>query len=363
MVYKIPLSATPINTEGLTSILQSYEGQPLVKIIDDFEDALRKFTGSKYVLALNSGTAAIHLALKALGVRSGDTVIAPTFTYVASVSPILYLDGTPFFVDSDPITWNICPELLESVLKARIRKNEKPRCVIVVQNFGMTAQMSEIQSICSNYEIPILEDAAEAIGSRYKGSMAGTFGQTGIFSFNNNKLVTAFGGGALLTENEEIYQKALFWATQSREDKPYYEHRDIGFNYRMSPLNAAAGLFELSSIDLRVKKRRQLFEAYKKSLVDKGITWLDEPEGHFSNRWLSTFLFNPLKVNEIMNATRRKGIECRRFWNPMHMQPYYQKYPKLINGFAEKLFRHGLCLPSSNFEVISEVSKVIYEAA
>lgn len=360
-MYKIPLSSTPINTTGLADILRAYEGQSVMKIVEDFETSLRKYTGAKYVLALNSGTAAIHLALKALGVGPGDTVVAPTFTYVATVSPILYLGATPILIDSEPTTWNISPELLETAIKEHLRKKSKPRCVIVVHNYGMPCKMGEIREVCDRHAIPILEDAAEAIGSRYQGSLAGTLGQIGIFSFNNNKIITAYGGGALITENEEIYRKTLFWATQSKEDKPYYEHTDIGFNYRISPLNAAAGLLELKEIDSRVAERRRIFDRYREILANRsGTTWLEEPGGHFSNRWLSTPLFsNPLKINEIMAKMNRNGIECRRLWNPMHLQPYYQKYPAIVNGYAEKLFQEGLCLPSGNLADVSHVASVM----
>lgn len=332
-----------------------------MKIVEDFETALRKYTGAKYVLALNSGTAAIHLGLKALGVGPGDRVVAPTFTYVATVNPILYLGATPILVDSESTTWNISPELLDTAIKEHVSKKVKPRCVIVVHNYGMPSKMGEIRNICDSYAIPILEDAAEAVGSRYKGSLAGTLGQIGIFSFNNNKIVTTYGGGALITENEEIYRKTLFWATQSREDKPYYEHTDIGFNYRISPLNAAAGLLELKGIDSRVAERRQVFDRYREILGTRDdITWLEEPSGHFSNRWLSTpLLSNPLKINEIMTKMQLESIECRRLWNPMHLQPYYQKYPAFVNGYAEKLFLQGLCLPSGNLAYVSEVSSVL----
>ena len=360
-MYKIPLSSTPINTTGLADILRAYEGQSVMKIVEDFETALRKYTGAKYVLALNSGTAAIHLALKALGVGPGDTVVAPTFTYVATVNPILYLGATPILVDSEPTTWNISPELLDTAIKEHVRKKMKPRCVIVVHNYGMPSKMGEIRRVCNSYEIPILEDAAEAVGSRYQGALAGTLGQIGIFSFNNNKIITTYGGGALMTENEEIYRKTLFWATQSREDKPYYEHTDIGFNYRISPLNAAAGLLELKEIDLRVAERRQVFDRYRENLGNRNdIIWIEEPSGYFSNRWLSTPLFsNPLKINEIMARMQLESIECRRLWNPMHLQPYYQKYPAFVNGYAEKLFQEGLCLPSGNLNDVSHVSSVL----
>ena len=360
-MYKIPLSSTPINAAALAEVLQRYEDKPAMQVVEDFETSVRKFTGAKYVLALNSGTAAIHLALKALGVGPGDCVIAPTFTYVATVNPILYLGAYPVLIDSEPLTWNIDPDLLESAIKDQMKENKKPRCVIVVHSYGMPARMDEVNAICRKYEIPVLEDAAEAVGSTYNNALAGTLGEVGIFSFNNNKIVTTYGGGALVTENAEIYRKALFWASQSREDKPFYEHTDIGFNYRMGPLNAAAGLLELRGIDSKVAERRQVFDRYREILGNRDdITWLKEPSGHFSNRWLSTpLLSNPLKINEIMARMNLKGIECRRLWNPMHLQPYYQKYPAFVNGYAEKLFLEGLCFPSGNLAYVSEVSSVL----
>ena len=359
-MYKIPLSVTPINHASLAKTLATYEGQPAMQMVDDFERDLRRYTGARYALALNSGTAAIHLALKALGVGPGDTVRAPTFTYVATINPIIYLGATPVLIDSEPTTWNMCPELLESAILESIGKRKKPKCLIVVHAYGMPARMKELTEISHKYDIPILEDAAEAIGSTYQGQMAGTIGQVGIFSFNNNKILTTYGGGALITQDKVIYEKALFWANQARENKPFYEHRDIGFNYRMGPLNAAAGLIGMADIENKISERRTIYERYRACITELnlGEEWWEEPPGLSSNRWLSTVLLNPLKINQIAKSMEGSSIECRRLWNPMHLQPIYQNYPAYVSGISEKLFLGGLSLPSCNLDAVAQVFNV-----
>ena len=359
-MYKIPLSVTPINGSALAKMLETYDGQGAMKIVDDFEEALKRYTGSRYVLALNSGTAAIHLALKALGVSPGDTVIAPTFTYVATINPIIYLGATPILIDSEPTTWNMSPELLESAILEGIAKGKKSKCIIIVHAYGMPARMNELMEIGHKYGIPILEDAAEAIGSTYQGQMAGTIGQVGIFSFNNNKILTTYGGGAIITQDRVIYEKALFWANQAREDKPFYEHRELGFNYRMGPLNAAAGLIGMSDIKSKISERRTIYERYRACIAELslGEEWLEEPPGLSSNRWLSTVLLNPLEINQIAKSMEGSSIECRRLWNPMHLQPFYQNYPAFVNDFSEKLFLGGLSLPSCNLDDVAQVFNV-----
>jgi dTDP-4-amino-4,6-dideoxygalactose transaminase len=358
MIYKVPLSATPINSSGIADILKSYDGQPAMKIVEDFELALAEYLGAGHVLALNSGTSAIHLGLKVLGVKPGDVVVAPTFTYVATVGPILYIGATPVLVDSEPATWNISPELTREAIRKNHDRNINPACVIAVHNYGMPAMMDELKAICTEYGIPLLEDAAEAIGSTYHGRKAGILGDLGVLSFNNNKILTTYGGGALVTNNKESYDKALFWATQSRENKPYYEHTDLGFNYRMSPLAAAAGLQALGAVESLIQARVAIFAKYRELLG--GLIALPEPEGYFSNRWLSAFrIRNDLNINDIVSTLGVQGIECRRFWNPMHCQPYYKKYPALISGFSEELFRDGLCLPSSDEKTVAKICQAL----
>lgn len=356
-MQKIFLSATPVVASDLAEILRKYEGTSLSEIVDDFEKVLREYTGSKYVVALNSGTASIHLALKALGVGPGDTVLVPTFTYVATLNPIIYLGADPILIDSEPTTWNISPSLLEVAIKDQLKQGRRPRCLIVVHGYGMPAMMDEVQTICSYYGIPILEDAAAAIGSAYRSKMAGTIGEVGIYSFNNNKILTTYGGGALITQNEEIYKKAMFWANQSRENMPFYEHTDIGFSYRMGPLNAASGLLGMQTIEKKVGDRRAVFEQYRMAI--KGVNWLPDADGCYSNRWLTTALVNPLKANQIWSKLMDGNIEFRRMWNPMHLQPFYRKYPAYLDGFAEKLFSEGLCLPSGDLGHVPQVVDVI----
>jgi len=356
-VKRIPLSATPIASEAIGAFLHRYEAEPVMRLVEDFESSIKAYSGANYVVALNSGTAAIHLALKALGVGPGDTVLAPTFTYVATLNPIIYLGAEPVLIDSEPETWNMSPSLLESAIQDQTKKGKKPRCVIVVHGYGMPAMMDEIQGICALHEIPILEDAAEALGSEYRGVLAGRLGEIGIFSFNNNKIVTSYGGGALITQDENIYRKAMFWANQSREEKPYYEHTDIGFNYRMGPLNAAAGLLGMKKVNPKVTARRDIFEAYRRQLPS--VSWLEEPAGLKSNRWLTTGLFNPLIINQITQHDTAKAIEFRRLWKPMHLQPFYLKYPAYLDGTSERLFAAGLCLPSSDLQAVAPVTGVI----
>ena len=354
-----------MDAQALAGIIESYGNRPVMDLVTDFEKKIQAYTGSRFVLAVNSGTSAIHLALKALGVGPGDLVIAPTFTYVATINPILYQGATPVLVDSEQRSWNMDPELLDRAIQDAVKKNNKPRCVIVVHGYGMPADMKAITTICQHHDIPILEDAAEAIGSTCLGRLAGTFGKVGILSFNNNKTVTTYGGGAILTEDEQIYRQCYYWATQSRSVKPFYEHADIGYNYRMGPLAGAAGLLGLGSVGSKIESRRASFEGYRKLLAinDVDVKWLTEPSGCFSNRWLSTGVFKSLDVSKMISKSGDNGIELRRLWNPMHLQPYFKGYPVYRNGHSEYLFQNGLCLPFVEGEAIQEVVEALISAS
>lgn len=348
--YRIPLSYNPIDIPGLQRVLQRYEHAHHNRLIDDFEKEVATFTGARYALALNSGTAAIHLGLKALGVTAGDVVLVSSFTYVASVSPVIYLGATPVLIDAEATTWNMDPILLEEAIKDLLRKGKKPKAILVVHVFGMPACMKELQTIAAKYEISILEDAAEALGSSYEGKHVGTLGEAGILSFNNNKLLTTYGGGVLLTNKEEVYRKARRWANQAREDKPFYEHAEAGYSYRMGPLNAATGLSQIEHLTAAIQERRQLYEQYRKDLSACNITFFDEPEGYRSNRWLSTIVLDKDGIRfaaaDVVNCLMTDGIEARYLWNPMHRQPAFKHCASYLSGVSDRLFETGICLPS-----------------
>ncbi len=327
---------------------------PLGSNVDGFEKDLSLYTNVTDTAVLVSGTAAIHLALIILGVKSGDEVICQSFTFSASANPIAYLSATPIFIDSELDTWNMDPNLLEEAIKIRITKGKKPKAIIPVHLYGMPAKIDELKSMADKYEIPLIEDAAEALGSRYKAEHVGTFGDMGILSFNGNKIITTSGGGALISNNEEYIRKARFLATQARDDAPHYEHSEIGFNYRMSNVIAGVGRGQMEVIDERVMIRRNNFELYRKELSQfDGIRFLLEPENSFSNRWLTTIVVDPVKTNgitreDIRFELEKNNIESRPLWKPMHLQPVFKDAPHYSNGTSESLFKDGLCLPSGS---------------
>jgi dTDP-4-amino-4,6-dideoxygalactose transaminase len=356
--FSIPLSYTPIPAEELLSVLQSYANRNHNDLVSDFENKICQVTGSKYAVALNSGTAAIHLGLKALDVQTDDIVLVSTFTYVASVNPIRYLGAIPFFVDSCKDDWNMDPVLLEQGIEQCIRSGKKPKVILVVHTYGMPAKMKEIKQIATHYQIPVLEDAAEAMGSMYEGLHVGTLTEIGIFSFNNNKLFTTYGGGALVTNNQEVAAKVNLWAGQSRDNLPFYEHREIGFNYKMSPLNAAVGLAQLESIEFKISGRRKVFASYHEQLSEK-VGWQVESSSAFSNRWITAVSLPPgIKVSDVQNKLAEKGIETRPVWKPMHLQPVFKEFKACANGTAERLFASSLCLPSGNNLEAPELDRI-----
>lgn len=360
---QIPLSYSAINADDLMAVLKKFEGKPHEEIVTAFESRLCEVTGSPFAVALNSGTSALHLALKICGVSTGDLIPVSTFTYVGSVNPILYQGAHPVFIDSESETWNMDPSLLETCLKELSSKGKLPKAIIVVHSYGMPAKMDELNSISKHYGVPIIEDSAEALGAKYKGKPAGMLADIGVLSFNSNKTITSFGGGALLLKTKAQFEKVKFLAGHSRENRPYYAHTEIGYNYRMSPLNAAYGLSQLGSIDEKINQRRATFEYYKTHLQPLGFSFLDEPNGLFSSRWLSAILLksgmDPLKVQAKLAMV---GIETRPLWNPMHCQPAFVGEKTYLNGLAEGLFKAGLCLLSGgNFskrilnKLISEI--------
>jgi dTDP-4-amino-4,6-dideoxygalactose transaminase len=325
---------------------------PLGPNVDKFEAEIAGYLGVQYAAALNSGTSAIHLALLVLGVKQNDEVISSTFTFSATINPIAYIGAIPILVDSELQTWNMSPDLLETAIKDRIKKGKHPKAILPVHLYGMPANIKRIMEISGKYDIPVIEDAAEALGSRFNGKPAGTFGEIGILSFNGNKIITTSGGGAMVSDNRDLIVKARFLATQARDKAPHYQHSEIGYNYRMSNVVAGIGLGQMEVISERVMKRRENFSFYKNNLKDKpGILFLDEADSkYYSNRWLTTILIDP----EISGTTRDKiimslekaNIESRPLWKPMHLQPVFSSCPAYINGVSENLFNRGLCLPS-----------------
>ena len=375
---------------------------PLGPNVNGFEKDLEQYMGqNKRVVALSAGTAAVHLALIACGVGPGDEVIVQTFTFCASSHPITYLGATPVFVDSERETWNMSPELLEETIKDRIAKTgRKPKAIIPVYLYGMPGKIEELLDVASRYDIPVIEDAAEGFGSRYNGQMVGTFGRFGVLSFNGNKMITTSGGGALVCPDEESYNRIMYFATQARESYPYYQHTEIGYNYRMSNICAGIGRGQMMILDEHIKHHQHIAELYREAFkqVD-GIEFHDNPDVKMSsNFWLNTITIAPdVKVKGQENAYKTivKGavggaagvvhqaltahtdcepndnveamrvcldannIESRPLWKPMHKQPVYKDAPAYINGVSESLFRQGLCLPSGPMVTDDEVARIV----
>ena len=377
--------------------------------VNGFEEDLRQFVTSpcpstvgegKEVVALASGTAAVHLALIACGVGPGDEVIVQSFTFCASTHPITYLGATPVFVDSERDTWNMDPALLEEAIKDRIAKTgRKPKAIVPVYLYGMPAKIDDIMEIARRYEIPVIEDAAEGFGSRYKGQVCGTFGEYGVLSFNGNKMITTSGGGALICPDKAAKEKIMWYATQAREAYPYYQHEAIGYNYRLSNICAGIGRGQMTIVNDHLAHHRRIAQMYKEAFAEvEGITFHDEMEGMASNFWLSTILLSEtLKVkgeetayaeavkgavggaagvvhgggsvhtdcepNRNVEAMRlaldKEGIESRPLWKPMHKQPVYQNAPAYVNGVSEALFKQGLCLPSGPCVTDEDVHRII----
>lgn len=338
---------------------------PLGPNVDNFEKDLAKYLKISDVAALSSGTAALHLALILLNVKKDDEVLVSTFTFSASVNPIVYQFATPIFIDSEPNSWNISAEILEKAIFDRIKKGKKPKALILVHLYGMPANMDEIMTITKKYEIPVIEDAAEALGSKFDGKPTGTFGDFGIFSFNGNKIITTSGGGALVSNNSELIDKARFLATQARDNAPHYQHSQIGYNYRMSNIVAGVGRGQMEVLDERIEQRRENFKFYKKLFKNiDGITFLEEPDERFySNFWLTTILIDKKKAGfsseNLRLAFEKENIEARPLWKPMHLQPIFEKYPAYLNGVAEEFFSKGLCLPSGSNLNENEKQRII----
>lgn len=324
---------------------------PLGPNVEGFERDLSSYLDDKsFIAALSSGTAALHLALILSGVQQGDVVLCQSFTFAASANPVTYLGATPVFIDSEESTWNLSPELLENAIIDQLNQGTKPKAIIAVHLYGMPYQVREIARISEKYNIPVIEDSAEALGSEYMGRKCGSLADFGIFSFNGNKIITTSGGGALVTNTDKVKEKAVFLATQARDEAPHYEHSEIGYNYRMSNVAAGIGRGQMEVLSERVAARRRNFSFYKNRLqAIEEIEFLEEPDGCYSNRWLTCVLFKSYEDREKLRlALAEQNIESRPLWKPMHLQPVFCKGKAYLNGVSENLFERGLCLPSGS---------------
>lgn len=358
MKSKIWLSPPHMGGTELKYIHKAFDENfiaPLGTNIDAFENNLQNFLGeSVNVVALSSGTAALHLALVMLGVKMGDEVICQSMTFSASANPIVYQGATPIFIDSERETWNMCPETLEVAIKDRISKGKTPKAIILVHLYGMPAKMDEIMKIANKYEIPIVEDAAEALGSVYKGKKCGTFGGMSILSFNGNKIITTSGGGALVCRKQAQKERAIFLSTQARDEAPYYQHSEIGYNYRMSNVSAGIGCGQMEVLEERIIQRRFNHYFYQKLFENmEGISIFSEPNDDFySNHWLSAIVIDEERIGFDRDKLQLKflenNIETRPLWKPMHLQPIFSDAPYYGKDVSEQLFQKGLCLPSGS---------------
>lgn len=352
---RILLSPPHMGGTELTYIAQAFQDNwiaPAGPHIDLFENRLVDFLDQKsQVVALNSGTAAIHLGLQLLGVQKGDVVLCQSLTFIASVNPVLYLGAIPVFIGSEKETWNLCPIALEEAILNQLNKGIQPKAIVVVHLYGMPAKMNEIITISKKYNIPILEDAAEALGSSYTNQPCGTFGDFGVFSFNGNKVITTSGGGALLCHSEAVKKKAVFLATQAKEDAVYYEHTQVGYNYRMSNISASIGLGQLEVLSEHIQHRKQNHHFYKPLFENLSqVTLHQEPSENFiSNHWLTVIQLASFEQREALRLHLEKyNIESRPVWKPMHLQPLFQDNLYFGDDLADKLFDNGLCLPSGS---------------
>ena len=361
MKLKIWLSSPHIGSNELKYVNEAFDTNwiaPLGPHVNAFEQGLQELSQIKHAAALSSGTSAIHLALILLGVNAGDTVFCQSITFSASANPIAYQRAIPVFIDSEQDTWNMDPALLKFALEEAKQNGKLPKAIIPVHLYGMPAKMYEILSIANEYGVPIIEDAAEALGSSIENKPCGSFGEFGVLSFNGNKIITTSGGGALISENAEMIEKARFLATQARDAAPHYQHSHIGYNYRMSNVLAGIGRGQLEVLNDRVAARRNNFDRYKQYFSKHNnagfnIQFQEEPEGYFSNRWLTCIIVDPntnngLTREEIRLAMDEENIESRPLWKPMHQQPVFSSSKKYLNGVSDILFENGLCLPSGS---------------
>ena len=339
----------------INEVFESNYIAPLGHFVNKFEESICNYTKSQNALAVSCGTAAIHLALRILGVSKDDDVLASTFTFIGSVSAILYQNANPVFIDSDEESWNICPILLEEYLKAA---RKKPKALILTHLYGQSANIEKIIDICKKYEIFLIEDAAESLGATFNDKHTGTFGDFGVYSFNGNKILTTSGGGMLVSPNKPWLEKALFLATQAKENHLHYEHVEYGYNYRMSNVLAAIGVAQMEVLEQRVNKKREIFSWYEEFLYEEEYIFMPELENSRGNRWLTSLTFKTKDINNIIKVLEDNNCESRPLWKPMHLQPLFKDAISLTNGVSEKLFERGLCLPSGTTMTKDDVKMI-----
>lgn len=353
---RIHLSPPHMGDKEFVFVKEAFESNwiaPVGPHVDMFEKEFCEITGARYAAAVSSGSAAIHLALILLGIKKDDEVICSTLTFAASANPIIYQGATPVFIDSEPHTWNVDCNYLEDALRDRIRKGKRPKAIIIVHLYGQSADIDPIMNLCNQYEIPLIEDAAESLGAYYKGRHTGTFGTFGVFSFNGNKIITCSSGGMLVSNEEGLIKKAKFLATQARDPAPHYQHSHIGYNYRLSNVLAGIGRGQIRVLAERVQARRANFDLYQRELGElPGIQFMPEAGFGRSNRWLTCLTIDPAKFGatreDVRLALESENIESRPVWKPLHLQPVFQHFPYYGSGVAEELFNKGLCLPSGS---------------
>jgi dTDP-4-amino-4,6-dideoxygalactose transaminase len=364
---RIYLSPPDLNGRERELILEAYESNWITTLgpqVDAFERDICKRTGVPYAAALSSGTAALHLALLLIGVKQGDEVLCSTFTFSASANPITYCGAAPVFIDSDAATWNLDPQLLGEELQACRKKGKIPRALIVVDLYGQCADYDPILKVCAEYGVPVIQDAAEALGATYKGKSAGSFGDMGVFSFNGNKIITTSGGGMLVSSKKEVIDHARFLATQARDTAPHYQHSQIGYNYRLSNILAAMGRGQLENLDKKIARRKEINTVYRKSLLDiPGMDFMPIADYGEPNYWLTCVTVDPLQAKctreDIRLALEKENIESRPLWKPMHLQPVFQSCRVRGGSVTEKLFADGLCLPSGSGMTADDQQRVV----
>ena len=333
--------------------------------VDAFESELAAKVGIAHAAALSSGTAAIHLALRLLDVGAGDRVFCSSLTFAASANPIIYQGAEPVFIDSEEVSWNMCPRSLERAFEVAKRENKMPKAVIVVNLYGQSSDMDPIIDLCERHAVPVVEDAAESLGATYKGKASGTFGRLGIYSFNGNKIITTSGGGMLISDDGDLIARARYLSTQARDPAPWYEHTEIGYNYRMSNILAGVGRGQLGVLDSRVDSRRKVFEKYRAELCDvTGINWMPQPEWSFSTRWLTaaTVDENVITRDQLILSLANELIEARPVWKPMHLQPAFSGYPfhaVANHPVSNRLFETGICLPSGSNMAEGQIDRIM----
>jgi len=359
---KIWLSSPHMSEEGyeMQYIKEAFATNwiaPLGTNVTEFEKELAAKVGAKHGAAVVSGTAAMHLALKAAGVGEGDIVLCQSLTFSATANPIIYLNAIPVFIDSNYETWNMCPEALEAAFK---KYGNKVKAVIVVHLYGLCADMDKIMEICNKHNVPVIEDAAEALGTYYKGKHAGTFGKYGIFSFNGNKIITTSGGGMVVSDDEERIKKIRFWSTQSRDPARHYQHSELGYNYRMSNVVAGIGRGQLRVLEQRVAKKKYIFDFYRRELGHlDGVDFMPINDWNEPNYWLSVMILKGrIRPLEVMEALEQDEIESRPVWKPMHRQPFFAKYDYIGSDVSDYLFENGVCLPSDTKMTVEDLERV-----